>query len=214
LPAARTLAEELLKANPKNLVVLRIAADVAQKQDRVMDASQLLERAIEIDPASKELRYPLVRLYLNNSELDGLDKSVGILSDYLAKYEQDAEAYLLLGNVYRKKEDASNARQNFQTGIDKLKLTPPIPPRLSWAYTAYGILLYNEKDYERAYTILTEARGLAPDDETILYNYGLTCVEMDRKEQLDDVRQKLDTLNSPRLADLDKAIKSHGTKKR
>ncbi len=211
LPPARALADELLATSPKNLVVLRIAADVAQRQDRIQDAARLLERAVEVDPASKELRYPLVRLYLNFPELEGLDRSVTLLSDYLAKYEQDAEAYLLLGNVYRKKEDVSNARQNFQTGINKL--TPPIPERLSWAYTAYGILLYNDKDYEHAYTILTDALKLSPKDETILYNYGLTCVEMDLKDQLEDARAKLDALNSPRLADLEKAIKSKSRKR-
>jgi tetratricopeptide (TPR) repeat protein len=212
LPEARKLAEELLSKNPKNLELLRIAADVAERQDRVADAAQLYDRAVEVDPGSKDLRYPLVKLYMNYPELEGVDKSITLLSEYLAKYEQDAEAYLLLGNAYRKKDDVSNARQNFQTGIDRLK--PPIPERLAWAYTTYGGLLFTEKEYELAYRVLTDALRLKPKDEAALLNYGLTCIETDRKDQLEDTRTKLEALNSPKLADLEKAIKNRQAKRR
>ena len=180
-------------ASRRTLQAARFALGIPQDRGQ---AAQQLELAINVDQAISE------------------QAIIDLLDGYLASHPQDAEAYLLLGEAYRKKGDVSNARKNFEAGFNRLTLTPPIPPRLSWAYSAYGYLLYNDRDYERAYVILTDALKLNPNDATILYNYGLTCLALNRNEELESTRAKLRALNSPMLVDLDRAVNNRpGTKR-
>lgn len=203
---AGQLANEILAVEPKNLPVLLFAGDVAIQQGRPSDAALLFERALVLDPASKETRYQLVRIYSNNPELDRLPRAVDILTEFISKYQQDGAAYLYLGNVYRKLKDTSNATENFKLGFGKI--TPPIPDELSWAYNAYGLLLMDQQNYQEAYVNLTQAVQLNPKDESSQFNFALACLHLDRKDDLAGARARLETMNSQYLPLLDQAIQT------
>jgi tetratricopeptide (TPR) repeat protein len=202
---AGILANEALAGDPQNSTLLRIAADVAARQNKPVDAADLYERALKLEPTNKDFVYRLAGLYSNYDELkDRLPRAVTLLTDYLQKVQQDAEGYLLLGNVYRKMNDLENAKLNFKTGFDKIQ--PPIPARLSWAYNAYGVLLYNENKFDEAYPYETQAVQLNPGDEASQLNFALLCLELGKMDELNAARDKLVAMNSSQVAALDGEI--------
>jgi predicted Zn-dependent protease len=202
---AGLLANELLASDPQNSTLLRIAADVAARQNKPVEAADLYERALQVEPTNKDFVYRLAGLYSNFEELkDRLPRAVALLTDFLQKVQQDAEGYLLLGNVYRKLNDLDNAKLNFKTGFDKIQ--PPIPPRLSWAYNAYGVLLYNENKFDQAYPYETQAVQLNPNDEASQLNFALLCLELGKMDELNSARDKLVAMNSSQVAALDAEI--------
>jgi tetratricopeptide (TPR) repeat protein len=212
---AGLLANELLASDPQNSTLLQIAADVAARQNKPVEAADLYERALQLEPTNKDFVYRLTGLYSNYDELkDRLPRAIALLTDFLQKVQQDAEGYLLLGNVYRKMSDLDNAKLNFKTGFDKIQ--PPIPPRLSWAYNAYGVLLYNENKFEEAYPYETQAVHLNPNDEASQLNFALLCLELGKMDELNAARDKLVALNSTQVAALDQEIerKKNAPKKR
>ena len=213
---AGVLANELLAVDRGNLTVLRIAGEVADRQNRPLDATVLLEQALTLDPSSKDLRYRLAGIYSNNLELHRAQRAVEILTEYVNKYQQDAEGFLLLANAYRKLDDSNNAKLNFKQGF--ARITPPVPARLSWAYNSYGFMMLSEMNYDEAYTYLTQAVNLNTVDESSLFNFGLTCLELGRIEELNLTHSKLQAVNSSYLPKLDDAIaqkaKDAGKKKK
>jgi predicted Zn-dependent protease len=212
---AGILANELLASDPQNSTLLQIAADVAARQNKPVEAADLYERALKLEPANKDFVYRLSGLYSNYDELkDRLPRAIALLTDFLQKVQQDAEGYLLLGNVYRKMSDLENAKLNFKTGFDKIQ--PPIPPRLSWAYNAYGVLLYNENKFEEAYPYETQAVQLNPNDEASQLNFALLCLELGKMDELNAARDKLVAMKSTQVAALDQEIerKKGAAKKR
>jgi tetratricopeptide (TPR) repeat protein len=100
--------------------------------------------------------------------------------------------------------DLDNAKLNFKTGFDKIQ--PPIPPRLSWAYNAYGVLLYNENKFDQAYPYETQAVQLNPNDEASQLNFALLCLELGKMDELNSARDKLVAMNSSQVAALDAEI--------
>jgi tetratricopeptide (TPR) repeat protein len=209
---AGLLANELLVGDPQNSTLLQIAADVAARQTKPVEAADLYERAIKLEPTNKDFVYHLAGLYSNYDELkDRLPRAVALLTDFLQKIQQDAEGYLLLGNVYRKMNDLENAKLNFKTGFGKIQ--PPIPQRLSWAYNAYGVLLYNENKFDEAYPYETQAIQLNPNDEASQLNLALLCLELGKMDELNAARDKLVAMNSTQVAALDQEIERKKKKK-
>ena len=205
--AAGALANELLATDRKNLTVLSVAGEVATRQNRAADAVLLFEEALLLDPANKGLRYRLAGVYTDNEdELHRSQRAVELLTEFLSKYQQDPEAYLLLGNAYRKLNDVTNAKVNFKLGFERL--VPPISPDLVWAYTAYGNMLLAEDNYDEAYGIYTQAVKLNPNNETALVNYAVTCLHLNRTDELNDARARLEKMNSVLLPQLDEQIQA------
>jgi tetratricopeptide (TPR) repeat protein len=202
--AAGRLANDVLAELPQNIVLLKIAAKVAYEQDKVPEAVALLSKVLPMDPSDADVRYKLVREYLNYPDLNGLPKAVELLTEYINKYKQDYEAYLLLGDAYRRQNDAPNAKDNFQKGISKLPDNPE--PRLSSFFTSYGKLLYESGTYEDAYVKLTTATNLNPSDSTALLNLGLTCLQLNRLDEMNVAKSKLATVKPELVAQLEQAI--------
>jgi tetratricopeptide (TPR) repeat protein len=209
---AAQLATELLALDKQNLVVLKIAGKVAKTQNRPLDAAGYLEQALALDPSSKDVRYDLASIYLNNEDPDRFARARDLLNEFLTKYEQDAMGYLLLGKAYKQLKDPNNAKLNFRLGLDRVK--PPVKEDLSWAYNSYALMLWDENDFDNAYVYLTQAVQLNPKDDYSLYNLGLTCLQLGKSDELNAARAKLEAMNSPKLADLDKDIEANKPKAR
>jgi tetratricopeptide (TPR) repeat protein len=209
LELAGRLANDVLTGLPDNIILLKIAAKVAYEQDKLTEAVTLLTKALSMDPSDQDVRYKLVREYLNNPDLNGLPTAISLLTEFTLKYTQDYEAYLLLGDAYRRQNDAANAGANFQKGLDHL---PPHPEaRLSPFFVSYGMLLFNSNDpdrYEKARVPLTLATQLNPSDENAQLNLAMTCLQLgpERRDQLTAARDKLAELKSPLLVQLEQAI--------
>ncbi|MGA3188242.1 MAG: tetratricopeptide repeat protein [Bryobacteraceae bacterium] len=201
---AALLANELLPKDPENSTLLRIAADVAARQNKPVQAAGFYERALKLEPTNKDFVYRLAALYSNYDELkDRLPRAITLLTDYL-KVQPDAEGYFLLANAYRKMNDLENAKLNFKTGFEKMQA--PIPPALFWAYHAYGELLYNENKFDEAYPYEKQAVQLNPNDDASQFSFALLCLELGKMDELNAARAKLVAMKSPQVAALDAEI--------
>ncbi len=209
---AGILANETLAADPENSTLLRIAAGVAARQDKPLNAASLYERLWKLEPGDKDVVYRLAGLYANHDELkDRLPRAVAMLTELLQREPQDADDYLLLADVYRKLNDLENAKLSFKTGLEKVQ--PPVPARLAWAYGAYAALLYNESRFNEAYPYAKQAAQLDPNAEAPQLNYALLCLELGKMDELKAARDKLVAMNSARVAALDQAIERKANQK-
>jgi tetratricopeptide (TPR) repeat protein len=202
---AGRLARELLQTDRHNLTIVTIAAKVALEKDQELEAADLFEEALALAPLDKELSYQIVEIYLNSKDDSRLPRAVQILNDYLTKSVKDATGYLYLGNVYYKRKDFDNADANFRKGFEQI--SPPYSPKLSWAFTAYGNLLFEQGKFEDARVKQTEALRLNPNDETSVFNLAITCLALKRTDEVGMQRAKLEELHSPLLQQLEEYIK-------
>jgi predicted Zn-dependent protease len=201
---AGELANELLKDEPQNLTLLGIAADVADHQDRPNDAVLYLERLLALNPTDQGRRFDLARLYINNPDLNGLNRAVDKLREYLDKYGQEPKGYLLLGRAYQQLNDPTNAKINYKLGFDRV--LPPIPADFFDYYNSYGVMMLQSGDYPEAYAALTRAAHMDKPDELALLNFALACLHLGRTEELENTRADLEKLHSKYLASLDEEI--------
>ena len=190
---------------------VRRAVDIAQKTaesalklGKLPEGVDLLEQAVALNPGDKALRYRLAGLYSDNEALNRMSRATELLAEYVAKYQQDGEAYLMLGNLYRKSKDVENAKVNFRLGFERVET--PIPPRLSWAYNSYGALLWEDGRQDEAMLYQKQATQLNPDDEVAQYNFALMCLKLGKDEDLTAAQEKLRSLNSKFAADLDEQV--------
>ena len=199
---AGILANQALAGDPQNSTLMQIAAEGAARQNKPVDAAGFYERALKLEPTNKDFLYRLTGLYLNYDELkDRLPRAIPLLTGFPQK---DAEGYLLLGNAYRKMNDVENAKLNFKTGFEKIQ--PPVPPRLFWAYNAYGMLLYGENKFEEAYPYEKQAVQLNPNDEASELNFALLCLELGKMDEFNAARDKLVAMKSGQVAVLDQEV--------
>ena len=210
---AEGVLEQLLKAQPDEVKYLQMVAKCYDKLNDTPKAIETLERAVTLAPTDKNLRYDLVGIYSNTGAETQWTRAIDLLTEFLNKYEKDPEGYFLLGNLYRQKQDADSARHYFDLGVTTV--VPPIPPKLSWAFNAYGTMLLKDAKYDQAYVVLLQATQLQPDDEGAQFNLALDCLKLGNKpEQLAAARAKLDSLHSKYLQQLDDAIESANAHKK
>ena len=215
---AGRLVEKLLAADRQNVEILKIAGEVKLQQngdpENHFDAAELFEEALKLAPRDKGLRYQIVQIYSNAKDESRLSKARDLLSDYITQVDPDPQALLLIGNVYYVLMDYDNADANFKRGF--LLLPPPIPQELSWAYTAYGNMLYEQHRYEDARVQQTNAVNVNEKSDEAQFALALTNLQLKR---MDDVRaavEKLTALGSSKAVELqaliDKSEKAPGKK--
>lgn len=69
------------------------------------------------------------------------NEAVEVLTSYIKDYPDSDEAYFLLGNAYRKKEDWQSALNNYQKAID---LNEESPARHAYKATTEILEFYNK----------------------------------------------------------------------
>ena len=190
-------AGELLAGDPKNLALLRMLGEDALKKNKDADAAEYLERAFAVDATNKELRFELVEIYTNDAALHKLPRAFELMDEYVGLNPDDYEGYLLLANLYRRKQDPANAREYFTRGFNRM---PPKPPaRMSWAYNSLGLLLFSEGNYEEALANQLKAVGLNPNDANSEYNLALTYLKLRKKDEVNAARERLMLMGAPEL---------------
>ena len=197
LDDAARYANELLPGDPKNVMLLRLLAHDALRQNNSAGAADFLERAEAANEKDRDVRFELVTLYINEDSLDRLPRAFDLMNEYVGLYPDDYEGYLLLANLYRRKGDAADAYDYFNRGFGKMPPNPP--PRMSWAYNSLGLLLLSQGKYEDALSNQLKAVELNPTDATAVYNLALTYLKLRRKEEVIATRDKLAAMNAPEL---------------
>jgi len=107
-------AEEVLKRgirrNPEEIGCYSYLSSILHYQGRDDEAISYLERALQLKPHSKEVRYTLGQMYLNRD----LQKAIFHLDQVRGEYEQNPAYVIKLAKAYLKAERPEDARDIVQ----------------------------------------------------------------------------------------------------
>lgn len=131
---------------------------VLLEHEKLFEAKEVLENAIQSAPSNVEVTVSLGRLYLETGETES---SLRILNEALNTYGiNDKRLYLLLGKAYSEKEENLTAYRNFENAV-------AIDPGYLEAYVEMALHFMKIKNIDSGINILLRAREWLPEESAI-----------------------------------------------
>lgn len=171
---ALAITDELLSANPDQVDVLKMKADLLSRTGRDADATNTLERAYQLTPYDIELNYILALRYAENK-----NPRVLRICDSLIKVDTaglHAEPYYYKGIYYSNSGDAAKAIALFDEAIrhDYTFLE---------SYIEKGSIYYNQGKYAEAMKVFNLSLNISPDYADNYYWIGRCQEAMGQREE-------------------------------
>jgi tetratricopeptide (TPR) repeat protein len=170
---ARTIAEKLIQAEPRNIQALATLAAIEESDGRNREHKALLERILTIDP-----NHTQTLITLGNIALDAqsFSQAASYFNRVLANVPEQSEALLGRATIYR--------RQGRYTDARKL-LTQIIERYPDWAdpYIERAAAYRSEGSNNRALEDLAVAKKLEPQDYWVAIDMGTILSTLNRKEE-------------------------------
>ncbi len=187
--AALALCDKILTTLPQQVDVLKLKADILNKQEKPEEAIKILEQAYSLTPYDIALNYSLANLYAENN-----NPKVLRICDSLIKVDtlgQFAEPYYLKGIYYTNIEDDVKALSMFNTAIQKNYT-------FLNAYIEKGKLFFNQKKFVEALKVFQLCSSIKPAYPDAYYWIGMCQEATGEKENA--------YLNFHRAYELDKTF--------
>jgi len=160
----------VLRVEPDLPVALNFLGTVRAKQNRLVEAESLFVRAARNDKSFTGPRMNLAYLYLLKR---APDKAITQLQEVLALEPENAEALVMLGDIYLEKNDLQKAEENY---------LPALGGRLDNAGALFGLAQISRMKGEmREATIyLNRVATLSTDSKSpeFLYKFGLEAMRL------------------------------------
>lgn len=187
---ALNICEEILARNPRLVDVIKLKADLIDKQNKPAEATVLWEQAYQMAPFDVELNYILALRYAETK-----NPKVLVICDSLIKADTEgthAEPYYYKGIYYSNLGDKTKALRSFDEAVkhDYYFLD---------GYIEKGSLLFEMKKYEEAVSVLNLALTISPGFADAYY-WIAKCQEATGKKEEAKV-------NYLRAFELDKEMK-------
>lgn len=149
LPRRAALARRLREAFPNGSRALYEAAMVAAEEQRPYEARDLLETSIDHNGLFAPALRAMVRSYLFDDPVDAREAE-RYASRYVSLYPEEADAHILLGDVYRAQNQYEDARGAYTRAaiLDRDSYIAHI--KRGHALTFIGLYDDARKDYARA----------------------------------------------------------------
>ncbi len=152
-------------------------------------AITILEKLIADEPGSAPAHILLAQAYLRAARKDDaqnqfnvgftLDSNAGLVLD-----SQDAEEYLVVGNVYAtlatKAQTTEQAQTRFTQALNAYSTTLKLDPKKAAAYTNTGVVYYQTSRLDDAIAQFEKALDLDPKDAETHYLLGAAYVQQQR----------------------------------
>jgi len=169
LPRAEQLLNSVLKTLPNDADALNLLGVVRAKQDRKRDAERLFRRALASSPSH-------LGAHINLSELlTTTNRSAEALPILISAHKlapDRSEITLKLGMLYANQRDYQQATQLLEESLAAKPDDVGTLRALARVARATG-------NFEKALSHLIEARRLAPQSPAVLYDFGVTTLQMD-----------------------------------
>lgn len=187
---ALAICDEILSQKPDLADVIKLKADLLDKENQTAAATQLWEQAYQLAPFDVELNYILALRYA-----EGKNPRVLSLCDSLIRADTEgrhAEPYYYKGIYYANINDKARALASFDEAIqhDFYFLD---------GYIEKGSLLYEMKKYEEAIAVFNLALTISPSFADAYYWIAKCQQAMGKKEEA--------RVNYLRAFELDKTMK-------
>jgi tetratricopeptide (TPR) repeat protein len=138
---------------------LHETAKTFMKQGDYSNATQVLLKALELEPTNLEIAKDLSIVYLVQKDND---KALEILTPFIDNNAADDQAYQVVANIYKAKNNGAEAEKIYKTGIAKYPQSGPL-------YSEYGEILWVKKD-KTAITMWEKGIEMAPQYSGNYYN--------------------------------------------
>lgn len=180
LPEAEKDLTQILRASPELPVALNLMGSLRAKQGRLVEAETLFLRAVRNDKNFTGARMNLAYLYLLRN---APEKALVQLSEVVALEPENAEALVMLGDIYLAKNDQAKAEENYLTALGG---------RLDNAGALFGLAQISRLKGEtrEASIYLNRVATLTADSKSpdFLYRFGLEAM---RVEMFDEAKLAL-----------------------
>jgi tetratricopeptide (TPR) repeat protein len=137
---------------------------ISQREDRLLEAVRLFERALKLDPEAAAINKALVSLYLG---LERTSEAMTACRKVLAVDPGDYETWFIYGRQLKTQGQLKEARQAFSRGVRcaGLKEHPDILQQLQFEL---GVLYENAKEYPQAIKAFTAAARILDNPAALL----------------------------------------------
>lgn len=191
---------------PASYRVHELSAEIFEVQNRYKDAVAEYRKAIEMNPSAPDLHYRLGRaLLLESHDPAVLDQAANEFKSELRLSPEDGACEFQLGQIAQVEGKTAEAKAHFARAVE-------LSPSFVQALTALGKLSAQEKDYQRAISLLSRATALQPGNETA--HYALLTVYRDSgdMEKAKAEKATLDKLQKPPDGEFSEFLKKLGEK--
>lgn len=184
--------EDNLRKTPHNVRVHVELARCYMLAKRHTAAERLLNRAVELAPASADAFVYLGTLY---DETGRQEDAIAAYKKAIAFQPSLVKAYVELAVVYSKRKEYAVAEELLRRVIATQKPTAS-------AYYNLGVVLYMQKKNDAARDAFRSAVTLAPYDADALYNLGIVLAESGAYVEAETVVSRLAAFSASRGAEL------------
>ncbi len=146
----------VLKADPKNITAFLYLGSIYYEKKDYPKSESYLTQGLVIDPANVKILNSLFTTYKDQNKTD---LAIPVLKK-IAQASDDAEMWLALANMQAESGDNKSA-------IFSLDKSLEINPTYSKAIYRYGLIYYDQKNYEDAIPYLEKATTSYPDDTVL-----------------------------------------------
>ena len=209
LALARELLETILHKTPDNHRIRKMLAQVLLQAEAFDEAVQLYMDVLESKPDDGESKFAIALIYLQQKKEDD---ALVYLKELINRPEWSMQASFYIGRIEYKKEhyetavvwfdkvtqgpfeyDAAMAAvsvlltQKDYAGVEqRLQLISAKFPKERLNTLLLRAEVYNEqKDYQKAFDLLSDALGNAPEHRDLLYSRALIAEKLDRLDVLE-----------------------------
>jgi tetratricopeptide (TPR) repeat protein len=181
-PIQAVTAQDLSRREALTLFGLAMAR---QKEDRLVDAVQLLEKARQLDPDSAAIARALAPLYV---ALDRTQDSLSAARKAVEREPGDYESWLLLGRQYKRLNRTADAASAFDRALvsPRLEERPDLRSQIAFSL---GRLREDLEQYDQAVAAYLEVVKILDQPYQLLETTGLTRDEI--TEQAADTYERM-----------------------
>ncbi len=169
LPEATSLAEEVLRADPKHASALCLLGEIVAPSEPER-AVGLFERAIAVDPASGRACRELGATLFQLCRFPDAEQR---LRTALTLNDRDAPAWLWLGEVRFQQADEHEAESCWLRALE-------LKPKMWQANQNLGVLYASQGEHEKAEEQYRRAVDVDPEEASTLVDLGMYLVEQGR----------------------------------
>lgn len=196
----------MFQRTPASFRVHELSAEIFEVDSRYDEAVAEYRKAIEMNPQAPDLHFRLGRaILLAGHNPDSLAKATAAFRDELKLNPEDAACEFQLGQIAQVEGNRADAKAHFE---EALKLSP----QFVTALIALGKMETQDKRYQRAIELLSNAVALQPANETAHYALLTAYRDAGQMDKAKNEKAILDKLQKPPEGEFSDFLKKLGEK--
>ena len=210
-PEAADAWARVQSLNPRNPEISSHRATALVNAGRSGEAREVIKDALTVTPNDMRLSFLMVQAQRDAGDLDG---ALATARSLRSAHPDDPRATYLLGQMLLAKGQYADVVDLMKSEIEQLRAAKGAASQLALLETTQASALVELKRNDEAIALLKDAVAQAPDDTTVLFQYGAT---LDRAGRTGDAEKTFrdviarDPLDAGALNYLGYMLAEHGT---